>query len=280
MRRNPTQKANEIRLKRQLHKGCFVVVEGRDDRLFFKQFVDNSDCSITVANGKEFVIEVISILESESFPGIIGIVDADLDHILGNLSSIDNLVVLETVDLEALLIGSSALDRVLSEWGSAEKIAAFGKDVRETLLTSTVWIGCLRLYSHRDELDLKLQGIRYRSFLDGELLIDVDRFVQEVLNRSQRPDLSKAGIVEELGSIHRSIENVWLICYGKDMVEILAFGLRSIIGTNNATDVSTDRIMSGLRLSFHRDDMDNSKLGQELYDWEARNKNYRVLKPK
>ncbi len=281
MRRTPIVKANEIRLKRQSHEGCFMVVEGRDDRLFFKQFVDYSDCRITVADGKEHVIEVVSILETETFPGIIGVVDADLDHIEGSRSSNDNLVVLETVDLEALLIRSSALDRVLSEWGSIEKISTFGGNIRETLVTSAVWIGCLRLYSYRYGLDLKMQGIRYRKFMDREsLAIEINSFVQEVLNRSQRPELSRADIVEELRSIHRSLGSDWLICYGKDMVEVLAFGLRGVIGTNKAIDVSAERIKSGLRLSFHRDDMENSKLARDLYDWEARNPKFRILKPK
>ncbi len=282
MCRTPIVKANEIRLKRQSHEGCFVVVEGRDDRLFFEQFVNYNDCRVTVANGKEHVIEVVSILETESFPGIIGVVDADLDHIEGNHSSNNNLIVLETVDLEALLIRSSALDRVLSEWGSVEKITTFGKEIRETLVTSVVWIGCLRLYSYRNRLNLKLQGIRYKKFIGRELLeIDIDSFIQEVLNHNHSwcPELSRANIVKELESIRRSLDNNWLICYGKDMVEVLAFGLRGVIGTNRAIDVSTEKIKSGLRLSFHRDDMKNSKLSRDLYDWEARNPNFRVLKP-
>ena len=40
MKRSPNVRANAIRLKRQEHGGSFLVVEGRDDRLFFEQFVD------------------------------------------------------------------------------------------------------------------------------------------------------------------------------------------------------------------------------------------------
>ena len=40
MGRSATVRANAIRLKRQEHGGSFLVVEGRDDRLFFEQFVD------------------------------------------------------------------------------------------------------------------------------------------------------------------------------------------------------------------------------------------------
>ena len=157
MHRKPVATANSIRMKRQSHRGCFLIVEGRDDRPFFKRFVDREDCRITVAGGKENVVEVITILETACFRGVIGVVDADLDHIEGSRPWSDNVIVHETVDPEALLIRFSALDRVLVEKGSAQKIAGFGKDVRDVLVATAVWIGCLRLYSHRDELNLKIQ---------------------------------------------------------------------------------------------------------------------------
>ncbi len=280
MRRSPTVTATAIRMKRQSHKGCFLIVEGRDDRLFFKQFVDCDDCRITVAGGKEYVIEVVTILETACFPGVIGVVDADLDHIEGNRPSSDNLTVLETVDLEALLIRSSALDRVLVERGSAQKIAAFGRDVRGGLVATAVWIGCLRLYSHRTRLDLKLQGLKYTKCVDKEsLAIDIDALVREVMNRSQRPDLSCPDIVKELRSIHQSLVNHWLICYGKDMIEVLAFGLRSVLGENTAQVVKPEMIKSYLRLSFHWSDLNRSKLSQDLHEWATRNSGFRVLRP-
>ena len=56
MRENyPITKANEIRLKRQIHKGAFLLVEGRDDRLFMQAFISLIDCKIEVGQrwGKE-----------------------------------------------------------------------------------------------------------------------------------------------------------------------------------------------------------------------------------
>ncbi len=279
-RRSPTTKATAIRLKRQLHKGCFLIVEGRDDRLFFKRFVDCGDCRIEVADGKENVVQVVTILETVCFPGVIGVVDADLDHIEGNRPSSDNIIVHETVDLEALLIRSSALDGVLVEWGSARKIAAFGKDIRDILVATAVWIGCLRLYSHREELNLRFQGLEYRKCVNKDsLAIDIEAFVREVMNRSQCPALSCPNIVNDLRSIHRLLVNKpWLICYGKDMVGLLAFGLRSVLGTNKIQDVRPEMIKTYLRLSFDWNDLNRTKLSQDLRAWAARNSGFRVLR--
>ena len=279
MRRSPTVKANEIRLKRQVHKGCFLVVEGRDDRLFFEQFADRTNCQVTVADGKPNVTDVVAILEADRFPGVVGVVDADFDHFEGNPCSSENLIVLETVDLEALLIRSSALDRVLVELGSGEKIARFGRNVRETLVAAAVWIGCLRLHSQRAELSLKFVGLRYRQCIDVEsLTIDLHALVQEVVNRSQRFDLPRQDIAQTISAIHSSVEDHWLVCYGTDMVAILAVGLRKALGTNNAQAVATNVIRRCLRLAFQWSDLNESDLGGDLREWEARNSGFCVLR--
>lgn len=145
----PSEIANEIRLQRQSFDGSFLILEGRDDRLFFQKFVDQEKCEIFVANGKGNVIDVVVKLRVQLCDGVVGVVDADFDHIENTLQLIENIIVLETVDLEALLIRSPALESLLSEWGQVKKIAQAEKDIRSVLIEAAVWIGCLRLFSHR-----------------------------------------------------------------------------------------------------------------------------------
>ena len=278
MRRSAIVKANEIRLKRQVHKGCFLVVEGRDDRLFFEQFVDRDACWITVAEGKETVVNVVLSLEAKRFPGIVGVVDADFDHIEGGQWSSENLITLEAVDLEALLIRSSALERVLVELGCSDKISDFGKDVRETLVAAAAKIGCLRLYSLRAGLCLTFQGLKYRKCIDiNSLAIDIHALVREVMNRSQRHNPPCQDVVEAISSIHLSVNDHWLVCYGTDMVAILAIGLRKALGTNGAQAVAPSLIRRCLRLSFQWSDLNRSGLSRDLRRWAARNSGFCVL---
>lgn len=280
MRRSPEILANSIRLKRQVDNKCFLVVEGRDDRKFFEHFVDETACSVTVANGKPNVTEVIARLENDQFPGIIGVVDADLDHIEGYQSLSDNLIILETADLEALLIRSSALDRVLVELGSRDKITRFRVNVREVLVTAAVWIAYLRLHSIRDSLSLRFKGIKYKEcIIDKTLSINPEALVQGVLNRSQLHGHSCMDIVAALRLIHESKIDPWLICYGKDMIGILSVGLRKTLGSNNANDVTPEIINRELRLAFDWDDMNRSEFGQNLRAWSKRNPGYWILNP-
>ena len=278
MRRRPAVKANEIRLKRQDHRGCFLVVEGRGDRLFFEQFVDRDACSVTVADGKQNVVAVIEILEADHFAGVVGVIDADFDHVEGTERVSDNLITLETVDLEALQIRSFALDRVLVELGSDEKIAQFGKDVRETLLSAALPIGCLRLHSLRTGMNLTFRGLRYAACIDSaSLAIDVRSLVREVRNRSQRSDLRCEDVAMTIHSIQHSVGDRWLVCYGADMVAILATGLRSALGTNNAQAVAPDVLGRDLRLAYQWSDLNNSRLARDLREWTARNSGFCVL---
>ena len=278
MSRKPIVKANEIRMKRQHHNGCFLIVEGRDDRLFFEQFIDADACKVVVADGKPNVAEVISILDADRFPGVVGVVDADFDHIEGIEQESDNVIVLETVDLEALLIQSPALDRVLVELGSAAKIAKFGKDVRKALLEATQTIGCLRLHSMRAELSLTFQKINYAECIDEtSLTVDVHCLVREVKNRSSRFDLRCQDLVHSIDAIQLSLEDPWLVCYGADMVTLLAFGLRKTLGTNNSQAVAPDVLRMSLRLAFQRSDLNKSQLVSDLHDWTARNSGFSVL---
>ena len=206
MTRSPNVRANAIRLKRQEHEGTFLVVEGRDDRLFFEQFVDRQDCWVIVEGGKQHVVDVVSALEADGFQGVVGVVDADFDRLEGISPASDNIIVLETVDLEALLIRSTALDRVLVELGSMDKIAKFGASVRGTLLAAALPIGCLRLHSRRVGLSLTFQGLRYGRCIEAATLeLDVFGLIQEVKNRTQRFDLQRDHVAREIDIIQESV---------------------------------------------------------------------------
>lgn len=266
-------------MKRSHHPGCFLIVEGRDDRLFFEQFVDSGDCAVQVADGKSNVVEVIDILDADSFPGAVGVIDADLDRIEGYSWQSRNLIVLETYDLEALLIKSRALERVLVERGSSEKITGRTKPPREELIDAAVPIGCLRLHSRRSELTLKFDGMRYAKFVDRDSLqTNVHDMVRDVKNLSRKSDLACDDTAREIRSIEDTVNDPWLVCCGTDMVAILGIGLRKALGTNNAGAVKPDLLRTYLRLAYERQELIDSRLGRDLREWAERNPGFQVLK--
>jgi len=146
------------------------------------------------------------------------------------------------------------------------------------LFDAAVWIGCLRLYSHRRGCNFKFQGLKLHKCIDIEsLTIKIDTLVQEVLNRSQRHDLPISEIIEDIKVIHNTITDEWLISYGKDMVEILTVMLRQGIGSKQSKRISSETIKSGLRQSYHRNYFNKTKFAEDCQDWESRNEPYQIL---
>ena len=267
-------------MKRSHYAGCFLIVEGRDDRMFFERFVNRSYCAVQVAGGKPNVIDVIEILDADdNFSGFVGVIDADLDHVAGYSWQSSNLMFIETYDLEALLIKSTALESVLIEFGSTKKISCRAQNPRKELIDAALPIGCLRLHSRRSELTLKFDGMRYARFVDRDSLqTDVRELVREVKNRSQRSDLAYDDTVQEILSIRSTVNDPWLVCCGTDMVEILSIGLRRALGTNNAGAVTPDELRRCLRLAYQWQELTDSQLGRDLREWAERNPGFRVLK--
>src|SRR5437899_684006 len=100
--------ANDIRLRRSQHRGTFVIVDGRDDRLLYERFFDVRQCKFVVADGKEKVYEVIRILDADGFRGAMGIVDADFDLLDEIPMSSPNVIWGDCHDIEAMLVRSPA----------------------------------------------------------------------------------------------------------------------------------------------------------------------------
>lgn len=214
--------------------------------MFFEQVVDLDACSIQVARGKPNVIDVICILE--------------------------------TYDLEALLIKSTALDRVLVELGSSKKIADRRTHPRDELINAVLPIGCLRLHSRRSGLNLTFDGMQYARFVDRDSLrTDVLKMVREVKNRSRLSELASENTSRGVRDIQATVSDPWLVCCGTDMVAILSIGLRKALGTNNTNTVKPEVLRQSLRLAYERHELIDSRLGQDLHEWADRNPGFRVL---
>lgn len=278
LRRRPAVISNEIRLKRSQHAGSFLVVEGRDDRLFIERYVDDS-CNLVVAEGKESVREVVQILDEVEFTGVVGLVDADFDTIEGVSEGSLNIVSTDVHDLEASLLRSPALDRVVGELGSKAKIEAFGREVRDVLLEAATPLGSLRWISRRDGLGLRFSGINYRACVDSATLqLDIWKMIQEIKNRSQRPEIDASELETKIQQVVAAGHDGWHVCSGEDLVAILSVGLRSAVGSNSAQAVAPEVLRRLLRLALDEAEFQRLRICLFVREWEERNSGYRIFR--
>jgi hypothetical protein len=118
MARQPEVIANEIQLWRQVHKGSFLLVEDRAQKLLYERFLASEQSKAHVAGDKATVRRVISILGHRSIRGVLGVIDRDLDALTSNSLPDPNLIYGDCNDVESMLIKSGSLGKVLRELGS------------------------------------------------------------------------------------------------------------------------------------------------------------------
>lgn len=283
--RGPDGIANSIILTRSYPGNqylSFLIVEGDSDSVFYRTFIDEDKCQISNAYNKLAAIQVLTILEQEGLPGILVIVDADFDILEGNCPSSRNLLFTDTHDLETMIIGSPALEKVLNAFGSAEKIRQFtldtGKDMRTLLLEVSLPIGYLRLVSLREGLALTFENIDFSRFIHREkLTFNQQTCLQTVKNKSQRPDITDAQLITGIQQVKNDNHDPWHVCCGHDLVNILSIGLLKAIGTYNTNEVKPDILERSLRLAYEHSHFYKTQLYASIQQWEADNEPFLIL---
>ena len=271
--------ANEIRMRRSQFSGTFLIVEGRDDRLFMENFISQSTCKIEVAEGKQRVCDVIYVLDKDNFDGVLGLIDADFDRIEGVPDRSQNLVMPDSHDLIMMLVNSPALDRVLTEHGSRKKLETFEENVLQALIDRGLPVGYLRLHSLRDRLDLRFRGLKFSAWIDrSSFVADTLELIRRVKNHSQRYDLPDSDLEVAIEKLHSSKYDPYEICNGTDVIEILSIGLRGVLGNKKLGEVKSEILKSSLRLAFSEQDFRSSNLRNAIVKWQNQKPGFQVLK--
>jgi len=180
--------------------------------------------------------------------------------------------------MEMMLIKSAAFDKLLKERGSEEKIAAFSKDIRETLLKLGQEIGKLRLLSLRNELNLKFEGLNFSKFIDKKnLSIDIDKLIISIKNHSQKLSLDEQQIKQDLSVISDENHDPWQLCCGHDFISILASALWKVLGTWNANDLKKEDLERELRLAYELSYFYQTQIYTLMVNWQSNHHPYKIF---
>lgn len=239
----PHDIANTVRMMRTLHHGAILIVEGDKDLRIYQRFVDEKHCRLVPGNGRPNTIDSVSILENANLKGILAIVDADFWRLDGIKPSSSNLVLTDTHDLETMILSSNALDEILSEFGSTAKIRKLGKPVRTILLEAASPIGFFRWLSSptKDNLSLKFKGLNFNGFIEKRTLgVDIDKLIRQVKANTPGCTTNSGAIKVKIAKLGTMGYDLWQVCSGHDLVEILAIGLRGLFGNTRAAAISAE----------------------------------------
>jgi hypothetical protein len=273
--KNPGIIEAEIIMKRQIHKGCFLLVEGPDDSRFWRGRIGEKHCNIVIAEGKSNLVGAIEKLDAKSFSGALGIVDDDCDSLENWRNPSKNLLVTDAHDLECLILRSPTLERgILAELGDPKKIEDFQTEtnltVRERLLENGLPFGRLRWLSKRARQGYKapkpdgFMNAAQWSVEECKLMAHAAAQLAQNSPEDLRDDLAKLPEADP-----------WRVCQGHDLLDILRLGLSKVLGLKSSC--ATDHLAGVLRAGFQDADFSQTRLYSNICDWQQANAPYRIF---
>ena len=119
-------KTNEIRMllgHPSYTNRVIVLLEGEADIRLFRALLNLGAVKIETANSKNDVIDIVNDLAVEKCYAtqLIGICDADFDHILGTSITCQNIFVTDTHDTETMILQSRASEALIAEYAPNEE---------------------------------------------------------------------------------------------------------------------------------------------------------------
>jgi hypothetical protein len=276
---SPNYIATEIRMLRtdKQYSGSFLIAEGDTDARVWKNLVDSTKCRVENAYNKDLAVKVLNILEKDNFAGVLAIVDADFWILEGTVPSSPNLLLTDTHDLETMLLKSPALEKLLLEHGSEQKIKDFAKDIRQTLLESAKIIGYLRWASLKFNYGLKFEGLKFKKLRDDTLILDESKLIKIVKDKSENKGLDETKIRANMDSLKTDTQDMWHVCCGHDMISILSIALCKELGSCQPQKVEPNVLEQDLRLAYESSYFCKTQLYAAIQQWEKNNQPFQVL---
>ena len=270
-------KLNELRLMlihpQSKHK-VFILVEGDSDiKLYRKLFHDNNTVIKTIPGGYTNLEAGIQEL-AKDYNSVIGIRDADFLHIENKKTTIPVLFLTDVHDLEMMLIVSNETFKSILFEFKPDEVTDINK-IRNNFLESVKFIGYLRWYNSIHNLELNFKDFGLGDFVNPvSLVLDDMKCINNLLQRSPNKKIRDGSVLlTEVKALINSTHDLTQICCGHDVTKVIA-----LYFTNDKSNkgLSSERIESQLRTSYHFQHFQQTKLYDSLQKWSVKNK-YKIF---
>lgn len=254
----------EVKMMASVSKYLWIVEGPADDRFFRSRI--KSEVSLVVAGGKRNVVGALRGLSSYPInSSVLGIVDSDIDWLMPIPNRPANLVSTDPRDVEGLLLRSSALSKVLAEFGDSAKISAFeaaqGVTVGEYVRDISIYFGKVRAANDLGQ-QVKLSKVKPQACIKkGRWEYDYRAFDDIVINMGVAA--SRADLAAQIAALPAN--SPWHYVRGHDAVNILTGGLLTVIGSGGGVDES--KVSSVLRAGLETHEYEQTDLYAQLNSW-------------
>ncbi|MDW3714692.1 MULTISPECIES: DUF4435 domain-containing protein [unclassified Pseudomonas] len=270
-----TDKKNEIRLlfKHPLYKDKFiVVVEGFSDVKLFRKLFEAKSVELESVDGKKELLRVMQELSLEFPTRVLGICDADYDHLSGVASSYEGygVYVTDLHDAEMMMLSSPALSSFVDEYTSSTYLSMSREQMFGSVIKGGSVIGVLRWLNSEHDLGLRFKGLNYSVFCfvnEFDVEVDKNRLIDELIKRSKdiSAHVTKEFILREFDIFSKKEACNYQVCCGHDVANIVALVYRQ---KNISTETNMDyrKVEASLRLSYGMQYFMSTKLCRHVAD--------------
>ncbi|MBX3248938.1 MAG: DUF4435 domain-containing protein [Myxococcales bacterium] len=266
---NAAHVAVEVKMMRSGFGGAILVVEAGADKRFFDRLIDDK-CRVLCAHGRDNVVEALENLSSDG--GCLGFIDADFDRVNGESAhSNHNVVSSDFHDVEMMMFMSPALDNLLREYGSENKIGKIGgvDEVRERVLAESAKLAKMRYLSLKNVWGLKFRGMDYKKFTDRRTLVVNCRSAAEYIVRfSSSPAVEPGALDHESSRVDLDCHLADLCC-GHDVTSILGIGICYLLGSQASSVGCHESVERLLRLLYESCYFPLTDAFARIREWEA-----------
>jgi hypothetical protein len=244
-------------------KKVFILIEGLDDRKIYPKFFDATKVIFVYTGGKKNLLGALE-KSMQITKRVIGICDADFNHLENKSPSIENLFFTDYHDIEMTVLSfDDVLINVLTEYELQNDM----RDIRKKALDIARFIGYIRWFNETNRMNLDFDKFRPNTFVvlgDGNFYLNKDGYLLAINKRSK--DKPRDVTHDDINNFEKShhTDDIFNLCNGHDVTSIIALMIRKIEKT-----ISDDTFCAGLRQSFNSHHFHKTRLYANISKWET-----------
>lgn len=268
----PNAKVTELKLLLSTdvnEKKTIVLVEGPDDKKLYSQFVSDEHVVLFPLGGCGNMPEVILMAKDDEFfnDRLIGIKDADFDHITAKNYGFDNLFVTDTHDWETMVMTDSCECKL-----SIEVLGRKEKNIFLRVMNDIANYSYIRLYNEVEICQQGLDGISFRglkisNLYDGNTtcsLSDCLQIVRNHGNNNNLPHFPTEQQIENFKLRYPDVDMLNLTC-GHDVMHCVVCRFRFLL--NKPLSVGYSNLEALSRVSYSIEFFRATNLYKSVDSW-------------
>ena len=268
----PGSKVAEMRmiLSTDANKGKrMVLVEGADDRKFYTRFVSDRHIVINVLEGCFYMPDILTLSSHSTAlkDRVIGIKDADFDHITGKQHRLDNMFTTDTHDWETMVMTNECENNV-----AIEALDRTEKGLFEQVMKDLTDYSYIKLYNTVEVCGKGLDGILFKGFslsniYDGSSPCRIDVTLNAVKGHGNNARLTHFPKEEDIAQIKHTFQGLdyrQLTC-GHDIIHGVVCRLSHLRGCSSTIGYSDIEML--FRSSCTKDFFRMTNLYRQVESW-------------